>query len=160
MTSQHEPAADDARQFEELTARLYAVLSAPEERRNWASIRDFYHPRATLVRTGIDDEWRTFALAMSLDEYIANVTELLDGVEFEERELHQTVTVFGNVARIASVYEYRYRRGGQESKGRGVNFFNLVNDGEGWKIMNVVWDNEREGVTLEDAGIDSVEATA
>lgn len=152
MTTAEDSAAAAAH-FEALTASIYAVLSAPAAKRDWDGIRDHYHPQATLVRTGIDDEWQTFALTMSLDEYIDNVTELLDGVEFEERELSQSSTVFGNVARIASVYEYRYRRGGEESSGRGVNFFNLVNDGDGWKIINIVWDNEREGLTLEAAGI-------
>ncbi len=35
---------------------------------------------------------------------------------------------------------------------RGANFFNLVNEGRGWKIMNILWDNERNGVTLVEAG--------
>ena len=37
--------------------------------------------------------------------------------------------------------------------GFGVNFFNLVNEGHGWKIMNIVWDNEREGLSLSAAGL-------
>ena len=34
-----------------------------------------------------------------------------------------------------------------------MNFFNFVNEGTGWKIMNIVWDNERDGVSLRDAGL-------
>ena len=140
-------------EFEDLTRRLYEVVSAPAEARDWESIRSLYHPRATLVRTGIDNDGRPFVLAMSFDEYIENANTLLEGVDFSEVELEQHVEVFGNVARVASVYEYRFRSDGENRDGRGVNFFNLVNEGDGWKVMSIVWDNEREGLSLADAGI-------
>ncbi len=140
-------------EFRTLTRRLYAVVSAPAEERHWEDIRELYHPRATLVRTGMDDEGRPFVLAMTFDEYVANVTEKLAGVEFSETEIRQDVTVFGNVARLASVYEYRSRSAGITERGRGVNFFNLVNEGHGWKVMNIVWDNERAGSLLAAAGL-------
>jgi hypothetical protein len=104
-----------------------------------------------MVRTGLDETGQPFALAMSHDEYIANATELLEGVQFKEIELRQEVTVFGNVARLVSVYRYSYESETANDSGQGVNFFNLVNEGQGWKIMNMVWDNERPGVSLQDA---------
>jgi len=145
--------SDDAAVFRDITRRLYAVVSSPAGERDWESIRALYHPRATMVRTGIDDAGRPFVMAMTFDEYVANVTDLLAGVEFSESELRQTVTAFGNVARIASVYAYEYREPTGERRGRGVNFFNLVDEGQGWKIMNIVWDNERDGVSLRRAGL-------
>ena len=140
-------------EFRALTRRLYDVVSAPPGERHWESIRDLYHPRATLVRTGLDDEGRPFVLAMSFDEYVANVTETLSSTEFSETEIRQDVTVFGNVARLISVYEYTSRSSDVTRQGRGVNFFNLVNEGHGWKIMNIVWDNERDGLSLVAAGL-------
>ena len=38
-------------------------------------------------------------------------------------------------------------------EGRGVNVLNVVNEGDGWKIMNIVWNNEREGLSLNDTGL-------
>ncbi len=140
-------------EFAELTRRLYEVVSAPAAQRDWDSIRSLYHPRATLVRTGLDDDGGPFVLAMTFDEYVANASELLDGVEFSEIELMQQVDVFGNVARLCSVYEYSYRGAEVQRSGRGVNFLNLVNAGDGWKIMSIVWDNERAGVSLAEAGL-------
>ena len=140
-------------EFEALTRRLYEVVSAPAGERHWEDIRELYHPRATLVRTGVDDQGQPFVLAMSFDEYIENVTELLESTEFSEIEIRQEVTVFGNVARLASVYEYMSRSSGVTRQGRGVNFFNLVNEGQGWKVMNIVWDNEREGISLSAEGV-------
>lgn len=136
-----------------MTRRLYELVSAPPGERRWESVRDLYHPRATMVRTGVDDDGRPFALAMTFDEYARNVTELLDDVEFFETEVWQEVTVFGNVARLVSVYEYTLKSSRTTRQGRGANFFNLVNEGHGWKIMNIVWDNEREGTSLSASGL-------
>jgi hypothetical protein len=144
---------EDNDEFKAITRRLYEVVSAPPGERRWESIRALYHPRATLVRTGIDDAGQAFVLAMSFDEYVDNVTSLLDGTEFSESEICQEVTVFGNVAQLASVYEFTSRSPKGRKHGRGVNFFNLVNEGHGWQIMNIVWDNEREGTSLNAAGL-------
>jgi hypothetical protein len=139
-------------EFKYVTRRLYEVISQPPGERDWESIRHFYHPRATMVRTGVDDDGQPFVLAMTFDEYIDNATALLEGVGFSEVEVSQEATAFGNVARLASIYEYEYRLVDEVRRGRGVNFFNFVNEGTGWKIMNIVWDNERDGVSLSDAG--------
>ncbi|MEJ2127681.1 MAG: nuclear transport factor 2 family protein [Woeseiaceae bacterium] len=140
-------------EFEELTKRLYTLISSPSDARDWEAERSLYHPRATMVRTGLDDNGAPFALVMSYDEYIANATRLLDGVEFREVELRQEVTEFGNVAQLTSVYEFTFQGRHRQDSGRGVNFFNLINEGDGWKIMSIVWDNERDGVSLADTGL-------
>lgn len=140
-------------EFQALTRRLYEVVSAHGGTRDWESVRDLYHPRATLVRTGIDENGESFVKAMSFDEYVQNATEMLKAVRFEEVEVHQDVTEFGNVARLASVYEYTFSSDTERRCGRGVNFFNLINEGQGWKVMSIVWDNERPGLSLIDAGI-------
>ena len=143
----------DEEEFRNITRRLYEVISQPAGERDWESIRDLYHQRATMVRTGIGEDGQPFVLAMTFDEYIDNATALLEGIRFSEVELSQEATVFGNVARLASVYEFEYRLPDEIRRGRGVNFFNLVNEGHDWKVMNIVWDNERDGVSLDDAGL-------
>lgn len=140
-------------EFQAITRRLYEVVSAPPTVQDWESVRELYHPRATMVRTGVDTGGRPFVLAMTFDEYVDNVAELLAGNEFSETEIRQDVTVFGNVARLVSVYEFTSRSADATRHGRGVNFFNLVNEGHGWKIMNIVWDNERDGLSLRAAGL-------
>lgn len=141
------------REFHAITRRLYEVVSAAPGERDWESIRELYHPRATMVRTGLDEAGQPFVLAMTFDEYVQNATRLLRDTEFSETEIRQEVTVFGNVARVASVYEFNFRSPDGARHGRGVNFFNFVNEGRGWKIMNIVWDNEREGLSLSATGL-------
>ena len=140
-------------EFEIITRRLYEQVSAPAGNRNWESVRSLFHPRATMVRTGLTVEGRPFVSVFSFDEYIDNAEQLLEGKDFRETEVTLDVTVFGNIARLASVYEFELVERGQTTKGRGVNFFNLVNDGDGWKIISIIWDNERPGVSLAESGL-------
>ena len=65
-----------------------------------------------------------------------------------EVELVHEAVVFGNVARLTSVYEYTWRSPTENRQGRGVNFFTLIHDEGRWRIMSIVWDNERAGLTL------------
>ncbi|MGH9894116.1 MAG: hypothetical protein ACREA0_19475 [bacterium] len=36
-------------------------------------------------------------------------------------------------------------------RGRGVNFFTLIQQEGSWRIMGIVWDNERPGLKLPEA---------
>lgn len=56
--------------------------------------------------------------------------------------------VFGNVARLTSVYEFTWQSPTETRRGRGVNFFTLVLEGGRWRVMSIVWDNERPGLSL------------
>jgi hypothetical protein len=136
-----------------LTRALYEVISAPSGSRDWAAVRGYYHPDARLVRTGVDDHGAPFARVMSLDEYIGNVETLLRDVRFSEVELSQEAVVFGNVARLTSVYEFVWQSPSESRTGRGVNFFTLIRQDGRWLIMSIVWDNERPGVSLASAGL-------
>jgi hypothetical protein len=135
--------------FRELTQALYRVVSAPPAQRDWNAVRPFYHPEARLVRTGIDPDGSPFVRVFSLDAYIENVRQLLDpDVRFSEVEVAQESVVFGNVARLTSVYEFIWQSPTETRRGRGVNFFTLVHDGGQWRVMSIVWDNERPGLSL------------
>lgn len=137
--------------FREMTRALYAVVSAAPGKRDWEHIRHYYHPDARLVRTGLDAAGAPFAKVMSFDEYAANVETLLQEVSFSEIELTHEALIFGNVARLTSVYEFTWKSSAQTRQGRGVNFFTVILDGGHWKIMSIVWDNERAGLTLPQA---------
>jgi hypothetical protein len=134
--------------FRELTARLYRAVSAPPGERDWAAVRRIYHPEARLVRTGLDPQGQPFAKVMSLDAYIENVETLLADVRFSEVEVGHDAVIFGNVARLTSVYEFSWESAAERRRGRGVNFFTLVRESGRWQVMSIVWDTERPGNEL------------
>ncbi len=134
--------------FREMTATLYRAVSAAPGERDWDAVRRIYHPEARLVRTGLEPDGRPFTKVMSLDAYIENVEALLCDVRFSEVEIGQEAFVFGNVARLTSVYEFNWESRTERRKGRGVNFFTLVREQGRWRVMSIVWDTERDGNVL------------
>lgn len=136
--------------FRDYTNKLYEVISAPEGSRDWEAERELCHPEVRLVRTGLNEDGSSFAKVMSLDEFIENANEFLDGVEFSETEIRHEARIFGNVGQVASFYEKTHKTEKEENLGRGINFLNLIHDGEKWLIMSIVWDNERDGLSVSD----------
>lgn len=134
--------------FRDITDKLYEIVSAPEGSRDWDAERALYHPDARLVRTGLNEDGSSFAKVMSVEEFIENADDLLRGVDFSETEFRHEARIFGNVAQVASYYEKTLKSDTEAIKDRGVNFINLINDGSKWLIMSIIWDNEREGLSL------------
>jgi hypothetical protein len=130
--------------FRAMTQALYRVVSARPAERNWDAVRAFYHPQARLVRTGVNPDGTPFVSVFSLDAYIENVRQLLDNdTRFSEVEVAQESLVFGNVARLTSVYEFTWQSPQETRHGRGVNFFTLVREAGQWRVMSIVWRSTR-----------------
>lgn len=139
---------EDRRIIREIVEADYAMLSGPAGPRDYDKVKHFYHSDARLVRTGVDAEGEAFATVMSVDEHHADVNEKLANLDFLEEEIAHNCEIFGNIARVRSVYRSVYGSGAAARENRGVNYFNLIRDGGVWKIMSIVWDNERPGLSL------------
>ena len=147
MTGGNEADRDSVR---DMIREIYAILSGPPGPRPYQTVKRHYDPRATLVRTGVDDAGRAFATVMSVDEHHADVDQKLADIAFLEEEIAHECEIFGNIARVRSVYRSVYGSESAAIENRGVNFFNLVKRDGVWKIMSIVWDNERPGLKLDD----------
>ena len=127
---------------------FYATISGPAGPRDWSREREILHPGARLMRTGVDETGRPWIRIMTLDEYIADTATFFAADDFHEIEVARRVDRFGNWAHVRSVYEARRRPGDPELLKRGVNSIQLFHDGERWRIVSVLWDNERPGVEV------------
>ena len=140
--------ADDRRIIKAMISEDYAMLSGPPGPRPYDSVKHHFHPTARMVRTGVDENGRPFAAVMTVDEHHADVDRKFVDTAFLEEELDHQCEVFGNIARVRSVYRSVYGSGPSAREGRGVNFYNLIRENGVWKIMSIVWDNERPGLSL------------
>lgn len=140
--------ADDRRVIRAMINEDYAMLSGPAGPRPYDRVKHHYHPRATMVRTGVDEKGAPFATVMSVDDHHADVDRKLADIAFLEEEIDHQCEVFGNIARVRSLYRSVYGTGAAAREGRGVNFYNLIREDGVWKIMSIVWDNERPGLKL------------
>ena len=137
--------------FRSITCEIYDMLSGPAGPRDYDRVRHHYHPDARLIRTGISDDGEPFTQVMSIDDHAKDVAILLKDLDFVEEEIGHEAEIFGSVAHVTSIYKYRFGTGPTEREGRGVNLFNFYYDGSAWKIISCIWNNEREGFSLQDA---------
>lgn len=128
---------------------MYAMISGPKGPRDWSRQANCFHPKARQVRTWIGPDGRATFKAMGLDDYARDTTPFFAENDFFEVEIGRRILVFGNVAHVWSAYEARSALGDAEPERRGINSIQLFKDPErGWRIMSMIWDNEREGVTI------------
>jgi len=128
---------------------MYAMISAPKGPRDWSRQAGCFHPEARQIRTWVDSEGRPQCMIMRLDEYSCNTDPFFAANDFYETETARRIDLFGNIAHVWSAYEARTAPGESEPERRGINSIQLFRDPErGWRIMAMLWDNEREGVAL------------
>ena len=123
---------------------LYNSISGPPGGQDFALSRRIHHSDARLVRTRLDEAGKPIVLSFSVDDYEANVRDLLSDMHFYEIETDRRTVRFGNVAQAFSTYEARTAPQGGELIKRGMNFAHLYNDGRRWWLMHLIWDDERE----------------
>ena len=138
----------DFASLDALFEALYSSISGPPGGQDFELSRSIFHPDARLVRTRLDAEGNPVAFSFSVDEYEANVRRLLSDVHFYEIETARRTIRFGNVAQAFSAYEARTAPDGGDLIKRGMNLAQLYHDGRRWWLMHLLWDDEREGVTV------------
>ena len=136
-------------QIKALLTELYALVSGPAGfERDWQRQSELFYPYANMIRTSVDAEGTPQALVMKAQDYPANFRKLMAGEAFYEVEISRVIEVFGNVAHAFSAYEAWRDEGRTEFIKRGINSIQLFNDGQSWKIINMIWDDERADSTM------------
>jgi hypothetical protein len=108
--------------------------------RNWARQRTLYDPAGIFVATGRDPA--TGALAprrRTFQEYVDMMDEYSVETGFVDKPLACVTRRRKYVATVTCGYEGRE---GPKVTERGVDIFQLYNDGTRWWILSVVWDKE------------------
>ena len=123
---------------------LYEIISgAAGAPRDWERLRSLLFPGAHLVRTSIGADGTPCALAMDAEAYEADTADYFRRESFHEAEVASRIQRFGNIAHVFSVYEARHQPNDAEPFRRGINSVQLFNDGRCWRVVSVLWDNER-----------------
>ena len=138
----------DYHSLDDVIASMYSTISGAPGEQDWKTGRTLFHPEARLVRTRLDDDGKPIAFSFTIDEFYANVSELLKDMSFYEIEIARQTEQFGNIANVFSAYEAKQHPHDVELIKRGMNMIHLYDDGTRWWVMHVIWDDEREGLTL------------
>jgi hypothetical protein len=123
---------------------MYAMISGPAGPRDWSRQTNCFLPDARQVRTWIDDQGRAAKKSMTLADYERDTTPFFAANSFYEVETNRRIDCFGNVAHVWSGYEARRSPDDNEPERRGINSIQLFKDpDQGWRIIHMIWDNER-----------------
>jgi hypothetical protein len=134
----------DAASIDQIIKAVYSVISGDEgEKRDWDRFRSLFHPSARLIPTGKNPNTGvTGARAISPEEYVQRNEPFFAKEGFHEREVARTTEVYGNIAHVFSTYEAFRTRSDKKPFMRGINSFQLLNDGKRWWVVNIFWQAE------------------
>lgn len=140
---------EDEREIRAIITECYAMISGPAGPRDWSRQDAVFHPDCIQMRTTVDENGRSQITRMTLDEYEKNAAPLLMKMDFHEVELVNRIDVFGNIAQAWGSYIAKSHPDDDVAERRGINSFQFFKDEHGaWKIISMIWDNERDGLNL------------
>ncbi len=125
---------------------LYDIISGPAGPRDWSRQKAIFHDESRQMRTWIEPDGSAAIKIMGRDAYAADTTPYFAENAFYEIETARRINIFGNMAHAWSIYEARRSPDAADLDRRGINSIQLYKDADGWKVMSMIWDNEREGV--------------
>ncbi len=139
------PQADpaDVASIEAIVHAVYDVISGDAGvARNWDRMRSLFVPGARLIPTGRDSTGARQHTVQTLDQWIAGASRFFERAGFHERELHRVVEQYGHIAHVFTTYDSKRAASDPEPFARGINSFQLWNDGDRWWVVTIFWEGE------------------
>ncbi len=139
----------DVKSLDAIIHAVYDVISGPVgQKRDWNRFRSLFIPGARLIPAGPKREGAGYAArVLNVEEYVARVQNPFNQQGFYETEAARTVEQWGNIAQVFSTYESRHAPGDQPFQ-RGINSFQLLNDGQRWWVVTIYWQGETKDVPI------------
>lgn len=151
-------ASADVDSVDHLVTALYDVISGPTtKQRDWIRFRSLFLPDGRLgpIRPASPPSNDKPAQAADVffltpEMYAERVAPRFKREGFFERGIASRVEEFGNLVHVWTTYESRHAESDSKPFARGVNSIQLVNAAGRYWIASIMWDQEREGLTLPD----------
>jgi hypothetical protein len=131
----------DVDTVEHIIAAVYDVISGSAGPRDWDRFRSLYYPGARMIPTRRDDKGGVAARISTPDEYATRSQDFFSKEGFFENSVANRVETWDKIAHVWSTYESRHAKG-EKPFARGINSFQLFNDGNRWWILTVYWESE------------------
>ena len=126
-----------------IIAAVYDVISGPAgQKRNWDRMRTLFIPEAHMIATGKRASGELVKRVMVVEEYINNSGPVLEKDGFFEKEIGRKTEEYGNIVQLFSTYESKRNLADEKPFMRGINSFQLWNDGKRWWVVNIFWQSE------------------
>lgn len=135
----------DVSSVDAIIAAVYNVISGPAgEKRNWARMRTLFVPDARMIATGKRPTGEFGRRSMGVEDYIKNSGPVLEKDGFFETEIGRKTEQYGNIVHLFSSYEAKRTIADEKPFMRGINSFQLWNDGKRWWVITIFWQSENK----------------
>lgn len=150
-SAQTPKAADpkDVGSLDAIMRAIYDVISGEKGRpRDWDRFRSMFHSDGRLIPSGKNAQTGVVGAKSSTpNEYATRASAFFANEGFFENETARHVDLYGNIAQVFSTYESRHAPG-EKPFARGINSFQLLNDGKRWWIVTIYWQAETPDAPL------------
>lgn len=141
---------------EALVAAVYDVISGPAgQKRNWDRMRTLFVPDARMIPTGKRPTGESTRRSLSVEEYITSSGPFLEKDGFYETEIGKRTEQYGNIVHVFSTYESKRAVSDEKPFMRGINSFQLWNDGRRWWVITILWQSESKDTPIPEKYIGS-----
>lgn len=139
--------ADDQSEIDALVRAFFSVFTNKNGARpDVDAIHRMFIPQGLIIRcNGAEREIYT------LQQFIAPRLKLLTGgqlVDFQEQEVSARTDIFGGIAQRYSIYEKSGVLDGKGFHAYGVKTLQLIRMEDGWKMVSLAWEDERDGLDI------------
>jgi hypothetical protein len=134
----------DVASIDAIMKAVYDVISGDAgQKRDWERFRTLFHKDARMIPSGKNPNTGVYgARAYTPEEYIKRTEPVFAKEGFYEREVARRTEIYGNIAHIFSTYESFHSLADKKPFMRGINSFQLLNDGKRWWVVTIFWQNE------------------
>jgi len=141
-TKEADPA--DVSTIDGIMKAVYDVISGEAGKaRDWDRFRTLFHENARLIPTGKNAQTGVVtARVLTPEEYIKRAEPFLVKEGFFEREIARRTEQYGHIVQIFSTYESKHKLDDKTPFARGINSFQLMNDGKRWWVVTIFWEGE------------------
>ncbi|HVE58020.1 MAG TPA: hypothetical protein VNB22_14410 [Pyrinomonadaceae bacterium] len=134
----------DVASLDAIMKAVYDVISGDAGKpRDWDRFRTLFHKDARMIPSGKNPTTGVVgARILSPEDYIKRVEPVFAKEGFYEREKARRVEIYGNIAHVFSTYESFHSLTDKKPFMRGINSFQLLNDGKRWWVITIFWQGE------------------
>ena len=136
------PKPSDVSSPDAIIKAAYDVISGPAGKRDWNRFRSLFLPQARFTEVSKEADGKVTVLTWSVDEFVKDATNIFAAEPFYENGIVNHREGYGNMLSVLSSYESHHAVGDKPFQ-RGVDSFQLLNDGKRWWILSIFWDSER-----------------
>jgi hypothetical protein len=134
--------------IEHILVAVYDVISGPPGPRDWDRFHSLFYPGAHFIPSRSTKDGLV-AKMYTADEYIDRSGPYFAKEAFYESSVANRIEVWDHIAHVWSTYESRHAKNEKPFQ-RGINSFQLFNDGKRWWVLNVYWEGEEPDHPIPD----------